>query len=202
MFAEKTKKYLKLKIKTIMNFGLSYLPDFAKCGENVVIVSGFEANRPDRIFLGSHIYIGPYAKFNSVGGIRIQSGVIIGPYCHIYTANHKYDGDIKTLPFDEREYLKPVEIQKYVWIGGDVIILPGVTIGEGSVIGAGSIVTKDIPPLAIAVGSPAKVIKYRNKEEYEKLSNENKAIYSIIKLKDLRVEELGNVPSNWTDEEI
>lgn len=67
-----------------------------------------------------------------------------------------------------------------MWIGADVTILPGVTIGEGAVIGACSCVTKDVPPLAIMGGCPAKVIKYRNDKEYFKLKEEGK-IYLTYK---------------------
>ena len=66
-----------------------------------------------------------------------------------------------------------------MWIGSRVTIIPGVSIGEGAVIGAGAVVTHDIPPLAVAGGNPAKVIKYRNQEVYEKLKSE-KRIYLDI----------------------
>lgn len=196
------KTYLKLLILKLIQFAQSYKPKFAKCGENVVIGWGFEINRPDRLFLGSHIYIGPKAVFNSLGGIRIHTGVIVGPNLHIYSVNHKYTDGIETLPFDSREILKPVEIHRYVWIGGDVIIVPGVTIGEGAVVGAGSVVVKDVPPLAVVAGSPAKVMKYRNNEEYHKLASQKMAIYSIKKQKDLRITEIGQIPEKWFIEDI
>lgn len=71
-------------------------------------------------------------------------------------------------------------INENVWIGGDVTILSGVTIGEGAVIGAASVITKDIPPLAIVGGNPAKLIEMRDKAKYYKLKDENK-IYLKMK---------------------
>ena len=70
--------------------------------------------------------------------------------------------------------LKPVNIGNNVWIGSRVTIIPGVSIGEGAVIGAGAVVAHDIPPLAVVGGNPAKVIKYRNREVYEKLKTNGK----------------------------
>ncbi|WP_407655191.1 acyltransferase [Alicyclobacillus dauci] len=81
--------------------------------------------------------------------------------------------DLQYLPYDHRNIGSPVKISDFVWVAGNVTILPGVTIGEGAVIGAGSVVTKDIPPLAIAVGNPAEVRRWRDEEIYTKLKNED-----------------------------
>jgi maltose O-acetyltransferase len=90
------------------------------------------------------------------------------------TSMHNYDSsDSATLPFDDTNLLRPIKIEKFCWIGTNVIILPGVTIGEGSVIGAGSIVTHNIPKMAVCAGNPAKVIKYRNPKQYHELSAQN-----------------------------
>ena len=78
--------------------------------------------------------------------------------------------------YDSNFIKKAVHICENVWIGSKVIILPGVTIGEGSVIGAGAIITKDVPPCAVVGGNPAKVVKYRDKKQYLKLK-ENNQIY-------------------------
>lgn len=85
-------------------------------------------------------------------GDRVQ----FGPNVHIYTAGHETSA-LSRIKFVE--FGHPIRIEDDCWIGGQVIILPGVTIGRGCTIGAGSVVTKDIPPYSVAIGSPAKVVK-------------------------------------------
>lgn len=88
---------------------------------------------------------------------------MMGAECWIYTSNHEFS-DI-TRPIMEQGYQaqEPVTICDDVWIGGRVTIMPGVTIGKGSVLGACAVVTKDVEPYAIVVGNPAHVIRYRNR---------------------------------------
>lgn len=90
------------------------------------------------------------------GGITFGDNVFVGPNCGFYTATHplKYEDRNKGL-----ELAEPISVGSNTWFGGNVVVLPGVTIGEGSVIGAGSVVTKDIPPNSLAVGNPCKVIR-------------------------------------------
>ncbi|MBR3611436.1 MAG: hypothetical protein IKL57_08290 [Oscillospiraceae bacterium] len=78
------------------------------------------------------------------------------------------------IPYDKRFVEKPVVIGKYVWIGARSTILPGVKIGDGAVIGAASVVTKDVPNGAVVGGNPARIIKYRNMEVYNRLLLEDK----------------------------
>ena len=91
--------------------------------------------------------------------------MILGPNVNIYTASHPYNEvqRIKGL-----EYAKPVKIYDNVWIGGNVTILPGVKINQGAIIGAGSVVTHDIPPYVIAVGNPCEVVRSITKEDVHK----------------------------------
>ena len=88
--------------------------------------------------------------------IEIGDNTLIGPNTGIYTACHPIDYNQR---LEGKEYGKPINIGKNVWIGGSCIILPGVHIGDNSVIGAGSVVTKDIPSNVVAVGNPCKIIK-------------------------------------------
>ncbi|WP_028045797.1 sugar O-acetyltransferase [Cellulomonas sp. URHE0023] len=117
---------------------------------------------PFHVSYGSHVHIGDgfYANFNLVlvddADIHIGDRVLIAPNVTISTAGHP------TVP-EERvggwQFSRPVRIEDDVWIGANVVILPGVTVGAGSVIGAGSVVTRDIPARVVAVGSPCRVVR-------------------------------------------
>ena len=130
---------------------------FAECGEGCFIQPPFYAN-----WSGHHIHMGNrvYANFNFTvvddGEVYIGDAVMFGPNVTIATAGHPV---LPQLRKDGIQYNKEVHIQRNVWIGANVVILPGVTIGENSVIGAGSVVTKDIPANVVAVGSPCRVLR-------------------------------------------
>lgn len=144
-------------------------------GKNVHICKRYSISALHNVILGNHVWIGELFFAKAEGGLSIGSGTIISRNVEIWTANHNYDSaDLEMIPYDKRMVGKPVVIGENVWIGSRVIILPGVTIGEGAVIGAGAVVSKDIPPFAVAGGNPAKVLKYRDKEIYEKLKSEGK----------------------------
>ena len=91
-------------------------------------------------------------------GAKVTFGdnIFIGPNCSFYTAGHPFDVDQRNAGL---EYAKPITVGNNVWFGGNVVVLPGVSIGDGAVIGAGSVVTKDIPENVLAVGNPCKVVK-------------------------------------------
>lgn len=120
----------------------------------------------------SNTKLGDYVNFNGMS-IYGEGKVLIGDYfhsgqnCRIITSFHNYEGD--RIPYDDTYIHKDVHIGSCVWLGNDVLILGGVTIGEGAIIQAGSVVCKDIPPYAIAGGHPAAVFKYRDIEHYEML---------------------------------
>jgi len=123
------------------------------------------------------VNIGNYCNFN---GMNVRGGgrVVFGDYfhsgieCMIITQNHNYEGDL--IPYDKSYILKNVTIGDCVWFGNRVTVTGNVTIGEGAIIAAGSVVCKDVPPLAIVGGNPAKVIKFRDKEHYYRLKAEGK----------------------------
>ncbi len=121
------------------SFGL-FPPFTTDCGKNITI--------------GKNVFINAGCRFQDQGGIIIGDGALIGHNTVIATLNHVFDpehrGDM--IP-------SPVKIGKNVWIGSNSTILPGVTIGDNAIIGAGSVVTKDIPADMIAVGNPARVVK-------------------------------------------
>ena len=88
------------------------------------------------------------------------------------TSNHNYEGG--AIPYDDTYVHKNVNIGDCVWFGNRVLVCGNVNIGEGAIIAAGSVVCKDVPECAIVGGNPAKVIKYRDKEQYFKLKSEGK----------------------------
>lgn len=155
---------------------------FKVIGENVIISSGIFGDSYN-ISLKSNIYIGPEAYFWGIGGINIEDNVIIGPKVTIHSSNHRYE-NANSIPYDEVSIKKPVHICSNVWVGGHSIIVPGVKINEGAVVAMGAVVTKDVPYCAIVGGNPARIIKYRNVEQYEMLKNEGK-FYMLMKKQNL-----------------
>jgi len=125
-----------------------------KCGAGVNIERG--AIFSHKCELGHRSGIGVNARI--AGRVVIGDDVMMGPDCAIYTRNHRFDRlDVPMIEQGMAEP-RPVVIQSDVWIGGQVIILPGCTIGQGAVVGAGAVVTRDVPPCAIVAGNPARVI--------------------------------------------
>ena len=133
----------------------------------------------NNLVLKGNNYIGPDSWLSLRGRFIVGENTIIGPRLKVHTSNHNYEGNM--LPYDDIYLVSNVVIGDNVWIGADVTIMPGVTVGDGAVIAACSCVTKDVPPLAVAGGVPAKVIKYRNKENYERLVAEKKFYLKLKK---------------------
>ena len=108
------------------------------------------------VFLGKNVMLNYGCVILDVCPVRIGDHTLIGPGTHIYTACHSLNAMERKADI---EWGKPVIIGKNVWIGGNCCILPGITIGDNTIIGAGSVVTKDIPENVVAVGNPCKVIR-------------------------------------------
>ena len=96
--------------------------------------------------------------------VTIGNDVMMGPDCMMFTSNHGMDRTDVPMWRQKSSEARPIVIGSDVWIGARVIILPGVRVGDGSVIGAGSVVTKDVPPCAIVGGNPAKLIRMRDQK--------------------------------------
>lgn len=136
----------------------------ASCGEG--LYCGGKSFVTSRTYLGDHVNFNGMSIFGN-GKITIGNYFHSGINCQILTSFHNYEGE--AIPYDNTFFDKDVTIGDCVWLGNNVIILGGVTIGEGAIIQAGSVVCKSIPAYAIAGGHPAAVFKYRDKEHYEKL---------------------------------
>ena len=123
---------------------------------NVWIESNFQCDYGYNISIGENFYSNHNLVILDCAKVEFGNNVFIGPNCGFYTAEHPLDVErrIKGL-----EYAKPIKVGNNVWLGGNVVVLSGVTIGDNSVIGAGSVVTKDIPKNTVAVGNPCRVIK-------------------------------------------
>jgi acetyltransferase-like isoleucine patch superfamily enzyme len=128
------------------------------------------------INIGEDVQINDYVHIGAVGSITIGNNVLMASKIYISDHNHgSYDDFLSdhpmSLPIDRKSICKPVVIEDNVWLGESVCVLPGVTIGKGSVIGAMTVVTKNIPAYSIAVGVPAKVVKHFNFEnnKWEKI---------------------------------
>lgn len=125
-----------------------------------------------RTRLGKHVCFNGMAMSGN-GRITIGSYFHSGPGCQIITSFHDYDND-DAIPYGNRMIDRDVVIGDCVWLGNNVIILGGVTIGEGAIVQAGSVVCKDVPAYAVAGGHPAIPFKMRDIEHYEKLKREGK----------------------------
>lgn len=101
---------------------------------------------------------------------------MIGPKLTIYTANHNFKLGSNAIPYDKQLITSSIEIDENVWIGGNVILLPGAQLQEGVIVGAGAVIAKKIPAYSIVIGNPCKVIGTRNITEYRRLKAEN-AVY-------------------------
>jgi acetyltransferase-like isoleucine patch superfamily enzyme len=164
----------------------SFTPDeFKYLGENVIFEKGVLVFHPRNISLGNHVYIGHYSIlkgyyknemqikdntwvgqncfFHSAGGLEIGTSVGIGPGVAILTSYHQ-ENDQKIPVMDNDLIFKKVIIEDGCDIGINTTILPGVRVGEGSIIGAGSVVTRDVEPFTVVAGNPAKFLRKRGEK--------------------------------------
>ncbi len=109
--------------------------------------------------IGDHSGVGYACEINN--GVTIGKNVMMGPYVIFYTQNHCMSNPDIPMREQGMDKLKPITIKDDVWIGARVIVLPGVTIGKGSIVGAGAVVSKDVPPYSVFVGNPGRVVKNR-----------------------------------------
>ena len=127
-----------------------------KTKDNFLIEQLFECDYGYNIEIGENFYSNHNLVILDANKVVFGDNVFIGPNCGFYTAGHPLDAETRNKGL---EYAKPIKVGNDVWFGGNVVVLPGVKIGNNVVIGAGSVVTKDTPENSIAVGNPCKVIK-------------------------------------------
>lgn len=158
-------KPLLARLRTMSSYDEEYrsvleelIPQIPKTSK---ILPPFYCDHGDGIKLGENVFINANCTFLDGGFIIIGDNTMLGPNVQIYTPHHPMDYVQRR---DNKEYAYPVVIEEDCWIGGGTIICPGVTIGARSVVGAGSVVTKDIPADCVAVGNPARVIKKNTSE--------------------------------------
>ena len=128
---------------------------FAEVGGGAVVRPPFYCDYGFNIRLGADVFLNFNCVILDVVNVTIGEGTQIGPAVQVYAADHPRD------PAQRRDGLelgRPVRIGRHVWVGGGALILPGVTVGDDAVIGAGSVVTRDVPAGATVVGNPARMI--------------------------------------------
>lgn len=134
-------------------------------GDRVVLSRGAVLHaQGGSVHLGADVFVGPYAMIYGHGGVRIGNDVLIAGHVCIVAVNHSIPDRhlrMRWLP----DQVAPIVIGNDVWLGAGATVLAGVKVGDGAVIGAGAVVTRDVPPFAIAVGNPARVIRFRAEGE-------------------------------------
>lgn len=133
-----------------------------KIGNEVTIESPFACDYGYNISVGDNFYMNHNGVILDGAPVIFGDNVFVAPNCGFYTAGHPLDVKQRNKGL---EYARPIRVGNNVWIGGNVAVLPGVTIGDNTVIGAGSVVNRDIPSGVIAAGNPCRVIRKLTEEE-------------------------------------
>lgn len=129
---------------------------FGRCGTNLTLKTPIQCDFGYNLFVGDSVLINYNCVFLDAAPITIGDNCFIGPMTGLYTVSHPLDPERRNAGY---VYGKPITLGKNVWVGGGCTFLPGVTVGDNAVIGAGSVVSKDIPANVIAAGNPARVIR-------------------------------------------
>lgn len=145
----------------------------ASISDNIKIFKGVKVRMPKRLAIGEGCSIGPGVLLDSRNGISIGKSVTLAYESILWTMHHDYEDPMFGVKGG------PIKVEDYVWICSRAIILPGVTIGEGAVIGSGAIITKDVPPYAI-MGGVNKILKYRECRSFDYGYNSNERINHFV----------------------
>lgn len=144
----------------------------ASIGQNIRVNGRCTISGGKNVVIGSNVHFNGIA-IHGAGGVTIGDNFHSGSGCRIITTNHDYDNG-SSLPYGKEVVMKSVEIGDNVWLGKGVLVLPGCIFGEGAIIGARAVVAGTVEPLGVAVGNPARVVKHRNAEHYERLKREER----------------------------
>lgn len=166
----KNTKYIKIG-KFVRVGAFCYIDGYGRCGLHLgdrcsidvfsrIVVSSNFRNIGEYITIGHNVGIGSHSSIGGSGGVVIGDNTIIGPYFSAHPENHIFEESDRLIRLQGTKR-SPIVIGNDCWLGAKVTVLAGVSIGDGCVIGAGSVVTKSIPPNSVALGSPAKIIKVR-----------------------------------------
>lgn len=139
-------------------------PWFAKFGSNTVIQDQFRVTNPERVSIGSHCNFAQGVFITGGGGVTIGDYVGFGPDVKVWSVNHRYqDPDTPWMLQGYDKY--PVVIEDDVWLGANCFVMPGVTIGRGAILSAGTVLMKSVPPFAIVAGNPGRIVGWRKQPE-------------------------------------
>lgn len=143
------------------------LTNLKHCGNGIKFNGKVRIAFSQNVEIYNNVHINENAFLNGLGGIIIGENTHIARNFLAYSSNHNYSG--ACLPYDDTHIHKLINVGRNVWIGADVVLVPGCKIGDGAIIGAGSVVSGEVPPLAIVGSSAPRIIKYRDKKHYEEL---------------------------------
>lgn len=154
-----------------------YLSKVVKAKESSIVCNGsvFMEN-PKLIEFEGAAYLGPRFRVMNKGRVLFGDNVIFGPEVIIVDYNHDFYSN-EMVPYSNNNKVLPVTVRQNVWVGARAIILPGVTIGEGAIIGAGSVVTKNVAARKVVAGNPSREIGERPIKEYELMANDKSCKY-------------------------
>ena len=163
----------KLVVRPLLNWHdrmsvLEQLEHLKTLGQGVAVFGPIEIGNPTMTELKEDVSINPGLIVRGTGALRLGAHVHFGRDVEILTSNYNFDVPT-ALPYDKTRNARDVEVGDCVWFGDRVVVVPGVSVGEGAILAAGAVVTRDVPPLAIVGGSPARVIRRRNEEAYWRL---------------------------------
>lgn len=157
---------------------LRQIPGFAGCairnllipyqnGTHVTIWDHVQIDAPELLRMGDFVSINRYSIINAAGGITMGDRVMTGPRVTVYSQNHRFSDPSDPI-WDQGYVRKPVRIGNNVWLAANVVVLPGVTIGDDVVAAAGAIITKDVESGSLVAGNPARVIRRIGPDEFDR----------------------------------
>ncbi|MBX7100241.1 MAG: acyltransferase [Myxococcaceae bacterium] len=144
-----------------------------RLGRGVVVDGPISLGNPAETEIGDDVCLNRHLVVRGSGPLVLGSHLHFGHNVEILTSNHNFERP-EALPYDQVRTAKGVVVGDCVWLGDRSMIVPGVTVGEGAILGAGAVITKDVPPLAIMGGAPAKIIRYRDEAAYRALVKEGR----------------------------